>query len=39
MAAHFSILLEYPMDSGVWQATVHGGHKESDTMIKQQQQD
>ena len=23
--------LENPMDGGVWQATVHGGHKESDT--------
>ena len=23
--------LENPMDRGAWQATVHGGHKESDT--------
>ena len=23
--------LENPTDRGVWQATVHGGHKESDT--------
>ena len=23
--------LENPMDRGVWWATVHGGHKESDT--------
>ena len=23
--------LENPMDKGAWQATVHGGHKESDT--------
>jgi len=23
--------LENPMDGGVWQATVHGGRKESDT--------
>ena len=32
MAAHSIILaLENSMDRGVWQATVHGGHKESDT--------
>ena len=31
MAAHSIILaLENSMDRGVWQATVHGGHKESD---------
>ena len=23
--------LENPMDTGAWRATVHGGHKESDT--------
>ena len=23
--------LENPMDGGAWRATVHGGHKESDT--------
>ena len=28
MATHSSIL---PMDGGAWWATVHGGHKESDT--------
>ena len=32
MATHPSILAwRIPMDSGAWQATVHGGHKESDT--------
>ena len=32
MATHSSILcLENPMDRGSWWATVHGGHKESDT--------
>ena len=24
--------LEDPMDRGAWRATVHGGHKESDTL-------
>ena len=32
MATHCSILTwKNPMDGGAWQATVHGGHKESDT--------
>ena len=32
MATHCSVLARrIPMDRGVWQATVHGGHKESDT--------
>ena len=31
-ATHLSILgLENPMNREAWQATVHGGHKESDT--------
>ena len=31
MATHSSILAwEIPMNRGAWQATVHGGHKESD---------
>ena len=31
-ATHSSIFcLENPMDRGSWWATVHGGHKESDT--------
>ena len=35
MATHSSILAwEIPMNRGAWQATVHGGHKESD-MTKQ----
>ena len=32
MATHSSILAkENPLDRGAWWATVHGGHKESDT--------
>ena len=32
MATHSSILVwEIPWTRGVWQATVHGGHKEEDT--------
>ena len=32
MATHSSILAwRIPMDRGAWRATVHGGHKESDT--------
>ena len=32
MASHSSILaMENSMDKGAWRATVHGGHKESDT--------
>ena len=32
MATHSSILAwMIPMDRGAWWATVHGGHKESDT--------
>ena len=32
MATHISILAwRIPVDRGAWQATVHGGHKESDT--------
>ena len=32
MATPFSIIAwRIPMDRGAWRATVHGGHKESDT--------
>ena len=32
MATHSSILAwRIPKDRGAWRATVHGGHKESDT--------
>ena len=32
MAPHSSTLAwKTPMDGGAWRATVHGGHKESDT--------
>ena len=32
MATHSRILAwRIPMDRGAWRATVHGGHKESDT--------
>ena len=39
MATHSYSYLENPMDRGAWGATVHGGHKESDTteVTKQHQ--
>ena len=38
METHSSILAwRIPMDRGVWRATVHGGHKESDMTSDQAQ--